>query len=77
MRADAARNLEAVLLTGARVLAADPTASMAEIARESGVALSILFNFRAGKSDIALKNADKLCKFFGLSLKPDEGGKGR
>ncbi len=37
MRADAARNLEAVLTTGARMLAADPGASVASIAAEAGV----------------------------------------
>jgi AcrR family transcriptional regulator len=43
MRADAVRNLEAVLLTGARVLARDPTASMAAIAREAGVDRSTVY----------------------------------
>lgn len=37
VRADAARNLEAVLTTGARMLAADPGASIASIAAEAGV----------------------------------------
>ena len=37
MRADAARNLEAVLTTGARMLATDPSASIAAIAAEAGV----------------------------------------
>lgn len=37
MRADAARNLEAVLTTGARMLATDPGASIASIAAEAGV----------------------------------------
>ena len=37
VRADAARNLEAVLTTGARMLAADPGASIAAIAAEAGV----------------------------------------
>ncbi|KJK41264.1 TetR family transcriptional regulator [Lentzea aerocolonigenes] len=37
MRADAARNLELVLTTGARMLAADPAASIAAIAAEAGV----------------------------------------
>ncbi|MFC9627623.1 TetR family transcriptional regulator, partial [Streptomyces sp. NPDC056930] len=37
MRADAARNLEAVLTAGARMLAADPGASIASIAAEAGV----------------------------------------
>jgi AcrR family transcriptional regulator len=43
MRADAARNLEAVLQTGARLLAEDPGASMAQIARESGVDRSTVY----------------------------------
>ena len=37
MRADAARNLDAVLHTGARLLALDPTTSIATIAAEAGV----------------------------------------
>lgn len=37
MRADAARNLETVLTTGARMLAADPGVSIASIATEAGV----------------------------------------
>ena len=37
MRADARRNLDAVLETGARLLAEDPSTSMATIAAEAGV----------------------------------------
>ena len=37
MRADAARNVDAVLQTGARLLAEDPTASIAAIAAAAGV----------------------------------------
>ncbi|TDW98559.1 TetR/AcrR family transcriptional regulator [Kribbella sp. VKM Ac-2566] len=37
MRADAVRNLEKILSTAARVLAADPGASMVKIAAETGV----------------------------------------
>lgn len=37
MRADAARNLDAVLQTGARLLAEDPTTSIATIAAAAGV----------------------------------------
>jgi AcrR family transcriptional regulator len=37
LRADAARNLDAVLHTGAEVLARDPSASIAAIAAEAGV----------------------------------------
>jgi len=37
MRADAARNLDAVLQTGARLLARDPATTMAAIAAEAGV----------------------------------------
>ncbi len=37
MRADASRNLSRVLRTGARLLAADPSTSIATIAAESGV----------------------------------------
>jgi AcrR family transcriptional regulator len=37
MRADAARNLDAILQTGARLLAEDPSTSIAAIATEAGV----------------------------------------
>src|ERR1700744_295553 len=37
MRADAARNLDTVLQTGARLLAEDPATSIATIAAEAGV----------------------------------------
>lgn len=37
MRADAARNIDAVLQTGARLLAVDPTTSIATIAADAGV----------------------------------------
>lgn len=37
MRADAARNIDLVLRTGARLLAADPATSMAAIAEQAGV----------------------------------------
>ena len=37
MRADAARNIDAVLQTGARLLAEDPSTSIATIAAEAGV----------------------------------------
>lgn len=43
MRADAARNVEAVLVTGARMLADDPTVSVAAIAREAGVDRSTVY----------------------------------
>src|SRR5262245_14099878 len=43
MRADAARNVEAVLLTGARMLADDPTVSVGAIAREAGVDRSTVY----------------------------------
>jgi AcrR family transcriptional regulator len=43
MRADAARNLDAVLATGAAVLAAEPGASMAAIAERAGVDRSTVY----------------------------------
>jgi AcrR family transcriptional regulator len=43
LRIDAARNLEAVLSTAARVLATEPSASMAEIARQAGVDRSTVY----------------------------------
>jgi AcrR family transcriptional regulator len=43
VRADAVRNLDAVLQTGAAVLARDPGASMAAIAEEAGVDRSTVY----------------------------------
>ena len=43
MRSDAARNLDAVLETGAAVLAGDPGASMAAIAERAGVDRSTVY----------------------------------
>ena len=43
MRADAARNVDTLLQTGAAVLAADPGASMAAIAEQAGVDRSTVY----------------------------------
>jgi AcrR family transcriptional regulator len=43
VRADAARNADTVLITGARVLAEDPGASMAAIAEQAGVDRSTVY----------------------------------
>ncbi|MEZ0114474.1 AcrR family transcriptional regulator [Catenulispora sp. EB89] len=52
MRADAARNLEAVLTTGARMLAEDPGASMASIAAEAGVDRRTLYRRFASREEL-------------------------
>ena len=49
MRADAARNADTVLLTGAAVLAEDPGASMAAIAERAGVDRSTVYRRYAGR----------------------------
>jgi AcrR family transcriptional regulator len=49
MRADAARNLDAVLRTGARLLAEDPTTSMAAIAAAAGVDRRTVYRRFAGR----------------------------
>jgi AcrR family transcriptional regulator len=52
MRADAARNLELVLTTGARLLARDPATSIATIATEAGIDRRTVYRRFASRDEL-------------------------
>lgn len=52
VRADAARNIEQVLTTGARLLADDPSASLSAIAAEAGVDRRTVYRRFASRDDL-------------------------
>ncbi|WP_410667636.1 TetR/AcrR family transcriptional regulator [Amycolatopsis sp. cmx-4-68] len=52
MRADAARNLELLLTTGARMLAEDPATSIAAIAAEAGVDRRTVYRRFTGRDEL-------------------------
>jgi AcrR family transcriptional regulator len=52
MRADAVRNLETVLTTGARMLAEDPAAGVAAIAAEAGVDRRTVYRHFASRDEL-------------------------
>lgn len=54
MRADAARNLELLLTTGARLLVEDPAASIAAIAAEAGVNRRTVYRRFTGRDELLL-----------------------
>ena len=49
--------------------------TQAELARESGVAESVISRFIRGETTIGQDNMDKLCRYLGLRLTPVKTGR--
>jgi len=72
----ARKTKQADLAADIRAAFADSGLSRFELARRSGVPYSGVHRFIAGKRDVGLETASKLCDVLGLELKPKRDGKG-
>ena len=47
--------------------------SLYRIAKDAGLTYSCMHDFATGKGDLSIDNAEKLCEYFGLELRPQKG----
>jgi plasmid maintenance system antidote protein VapI len=45
--------------------------SLYRIAKDAGLPYSRVHDFANGKGDVSIDNAEKLCEYFGLELRPE------